>query len=266
MNNEELSHDAASSGRGEGIHFPTHDSIVSFTAEERPDLWEAAESQFRNLWPEYNHHGNDSGKYFGALFPRHADLQVLLFDRARNEVVARGRTIPFRWDGSPEDLPRGIDALGLRAVDDPSTPTALSALAAEVSGDQQGRGLSRLVILAMAKAARQAGLAPLVAPVRPSWKDRYPLIPVGQYAFWKRDDSLPFDPWLRVHARLGAAILRPEPKSMRIEAPVREWERWTGMAFPRDGEYVFPSGLAPLRVQDGIGEYWEPNVWMLHEL
>jgi hypothetical protein len=35
--------------------------------------------------------------------------------------------------------------------------------------------------------------------------------------------------------------------------------------FAGDGEYVFPSGLAPLRLQDGIGSYWEPNVWMLHE-
>lgn len=250
----------------EGVHLPTEGSIVVFTAEERPDLWEAARTLFRNLWPEYNQHGNDSAKYFGALFPRHSRLQILLFDRTTEQVVARGRTIPFRWDGTLEDLPRGIDAIGLRALDDPPPPTSLSALAAEVVADRQGKGLSRLVILAMAEAARQAGLAPLVAPVRPSWKDRYPLIPIDQYASWKRDDSFPFDPWLRVHARLGANILRSEEKSMRIEASVGEWERWTGMVFPEDGEYVFPSGLAPLRVQNRVGHYWEPNVWMLHEL
>ena len=38
------------------------------------------------------------------------------------------------------------------------------------------------------------------------------------------------------------------------------------MIFPEDGEYIFPSGLAPLQVQDGIGTYWEPNVWMLHDV
>ena len=53
---------------------------------------------------------------------------------------------------------------------------------------------------------------------------------------------------------------------MRIEAPVHDWEQWTAMGFPGDGEFVFPSGLAPLRVQDGIGKYWEPNVWMLHKV
>jgi hypothetical protein len=53
---------------------------------------------------------------------------------------------------------------------------------------------------------------------------------------------------------------------MWIEGPVNDWELWTDMAFPEDGEYVFLSGLAPLQVQDGIGTYWEPNVWMLHDV
>jgi hypothetical protein len=142
----------------------------------------------------------------------------------------------------------------------------VSALAAEVELDRQREGLSPLMIRAMAEATRQAGLAPLVAPVRPSSKDRYPLTPIDRYADWKRIDGLPFDPWLRVHARLGATILRPEPKSMRIEGPIDEWENWTEMTFPEDGEYVFPFGLSPLHVKDGVGSYWEPNVWMLHKV
>ena len=79
-----------------------------------------------------------------------------------------------------------------------------------MEGDQQGRGLSRFIIEAMAAAGRAAGLGPLIAPVRPSWKDRYPLIPIAAYAAWRRHDGLPFDQWMRVHARLGAAVLRPD--------------------------------------------------------
>jgi hypothetical protein len=241
-------------------------SIVTVTARERPDLWEATSSTFRDVWPEYNTHGNESGTYFGTLVPRFAHLQLLLVDRATDQVVARARTIPFRWDGSLEDLPDGIDALGLRALADPSSPTALSALSAEVLPSQQGRDLSRRVLLQMAEAARRSGLAPLVAPVRPTWKERYPLIPIERYAHWTRADGLPFDPWLRVHARLGGRTLRPAPQSMRIEAPARDWEEWTGMSFPEDGDYVFPFGLAPLEVRAGTGRYWEPNVWVLHQV
>ncbi len=206
-----------------------------FTAAERPDLWQAAQASFRDSWPEYNLHGNRSGEYFGQLMPRHARFQVLLYDDAIDRVVGRGRAIPFRWDGSLEDLPAGIDAVGLRAVSEDSAPTAVSALAAEVDSDRQGRGLSRLIIQAMAAATRSAGLGPLVAPVRPSRKDRYPLIPIEAYS-----------------------------RSMEITAPVADWERWIGMELPQPGEYVFPGGLAPLSVADGAGRYWEPNIWMRH--
>lgn len=267
--------------------------VTVVTAAERPDLWESvgATEQFVSVWPEYNHHGNHSARYFGALYPRYADVQVLVVDRRTDEVVARGRTIPFRWDGTLEDLPAGIDAAGLRAVGEAASPEAhgarpeaqgarpeapgglpasgslaLAALAAEVAPSCQGQGLSSVVIAAMTVAARSRGLRRLVAPVRPSWKDRYPITPIAQYARWRRADGLPFDPWMRVHARLGASVLRAEPRSMEITGPVEEWEAWTGMRFPEDGEYVFPAGLAPLTVEGGVGRYWEPNVWMLHEV
>jgi hypothetical protein len=247
-----------------GLEMPPGMPVVAYTAQERPDLWETARSLFGDVWPEYNLHANDSSKYFGTLFPLHAHLQILFFDTEDQEVIARGRTIPFRWDGTLDDLPAGIDAVGLRAVNDSRSPTALSALAAEVATDRQGQGLSPLLIRAMAVAAHQAGLAPLVAPVRPSWKDRYPITPIERYAYWERRDGLPFDPWLRVHARLGATIIRPEPMSMRIERPIADWELWTDMTCPDDGDYVFPFGLSPLHVKGDLGSYWEPNVWMIH--
>jgi GNAT superfamily N-acetyltransferase len=249
----------------DGLALPPGSSVRVFTAHERPDLWQQARTLFSDIWPEYNLHGNRSGEYFGQLVPRHSRFQVLIYDAAADRVVGRGRAIPFRWDGSLEDLPAGIDAVGLRAVGErAAAPTAVSALAAEVESDRQGQGLSRLIIQAMALVTRNAGLGPLVAPVRPSLKDRYPLIPIEEYSRWRRGDGLPFDPWMRVHARLGAAILRAEPQSMEITAPASDWERWTGLELPHPGEYVFPGGLAPLVVAEGIGQYWEPNVWMLH--
>jgi len=70
---------------------------------------------------------------------RHARFQVLLYDTDKGCIAARGRAIPFRWDGSLEDLPAGIDAVGLRAVDDPRPPTALSALQPRWPGSARPR-------------------------------------------------------------------------------------------------------------------------------
>jgi GNAT superfamily N-acetyltransferase len=247
-----------------GLTVPDGSAVEVVTAQERPDLWERARRAMRATWPEYNLHGNRTDEYFGQLIPRFPRFQLLLYDVAADRVVGRGRTIPLRWDGSAADLPAGIDAAGLRAISEQAPPTALCALAAEVDSGQQGRGLSRRILQAMAALAGSAGLHSLIAPVRPSLKGRYPLIPIEEYAQWRRGDGLPFDPWLRVHARLGATVLRAEPRSMEIAAPVADWERWLGMDLPHPGQYVFTDGLAPLTVADGTGRYWEPNVWMLH--
>ncbi len=69
----------------------------------------------------------------------------------------------------------------------------------------------------------------------------------------------------RPRARRGE-ILRPEPRSLRIDGSVAEWEKWTGIEFPESGDYVFPRGLAPVAIdrEDDVGRYWEPNVWMGH--
>jgi len=50
------------------------------------------------------------------------------------------------------------------------------------------------VIQAMAEVASQAGLSPLVAPVRPNQKDRYPLTPIERYAYWQRAGYFAFRP------------------------------------------------------------------------
>ncbi len=119
----------------------------------------------------------------------------------------------------------------------------------------------------MVEIARSNDLGGLIAPVRPNWKDRYPLVPIDRYAAWRREDGLLFDPWMRVHERAGGTVLKPEPQSLRITGTVAEWEEWTQMPFPESGEYVFPGGLATLEIdrERDAGRYWEPNVWMVHE-
>ncbi len=81
---------------------------------------------------------------------------------------------------------------------------------------------------------------------------------------WRREDGSHFDPWLRIHERVGGRIVAPAPQSMTIEAPAAEWEDWTGVRLPEDGVYVIPRALAPLDVRDGVGRHVEPNVWMRH--
>jgi hypothetical protein len=51
---------------------------------------------------------------------------------------------------------------------------------------------------------------------------------------------------------------------MVIEAPTADWEQWTGLELPDDGDYVITGMLAPLEVRNGIGRHVEPNLWVRH--
>jgi len=234
------------------------------TVRERPDLAETAWERTKDVLPEYNNHGDVLNVYWPRLTEELADFQFHLVDAA-DGILARARTIPVRWDGTIDDLPAGIDGAIARGFEEGGA-NVLCALVIMVPGDLQGRGLSTVAVESMRDLAQSHGLESLIAPVRPNWKERYPFVPIDRYAAWRRPDGLPFDPWLRVHARLGATVLRPEPESLRITGTIGEWAEWTGMAFPESGEYWFPRGLAPLTIDLDAdrGSYWEPNVWMRH--
>ena len=143
----------------------------------------------------------------------------------------------------------------------------LCALAAESPRDGRARGLAVQLLGAMRTISERQGLTHLVAPVRPSLKERYPMTPIERYVDWRRDDGQLFDPWMRVHERLGARLAGTLPESLRITGTVAEWESWTGMEFPESGDYVVPGGAGAGAHRPGrrtVGSYWEPNVWMVH--
>lgn len=241
------------------------------TLRERPGALAGLRRIQKKVWPPGMAYINEDAvcvRLWPALLRVFPEFQIILCD-AGGRVVAGGYTIPFVWDGRTRSLPMGVDGVlerGLRDHRRRRRPNTLSALLAVVDPRLQGRGLSAEVLEAMTLIASILGMRALVAPVRPTLKHRYPLIPMERYARWRRPDGAPFDPWLRVHWRLGARMLGVAARSMVVEGRVKQWEAWTGMRFPASGEYIVPGALAPVRIDRGRdrGRYVEPNVWMLH--
>ncbi len=230
---------------------------------DRPDLLERRyEELTKPTFPEYMNENEPGERYWGRLYTDYPDFQVALVDG--NELLAEAHALPVPWDGTVADLPSGWDEgfeLGMTS----SRPrSAVMAIAISVAPARQGQQLSSRMIQTFTDNARAAGFSAVIAPVRPTWKERYPLTPIERYIEWRRDDGSHFDPWIRIHERVGGRILAPAPVSMTIRRPVATWEELTGMRFPADGEYVFPGGLATLVVLDGVGTHIEPNVWIAH--
>lgn len=202
-----------------------------------------------------------------------APYQFVLRDQdAGGAIAAVGHTLPFCWDGPLVELPdRGWDAVFERAVADfdaGRTPNLITAIEASIAPAYQGKGVSRRVLETMRSIAGEHGFRSLVAPVRPTWKVRYPITPMERYVTWTDETGAPFDPWLRTHWRLGARIVKVAPQSMRISGTVAEWEGWTKLKFPESGSYVVTGALVPIKIdrERDTGVYIEPNVWMHHAL
>lgn len=236
------------------------------TIAERPELRPFVEKLELHAWPRFMLHGDV--RSWHLLFETFAECQLLLC-RPGGELLAVGHTVPLFWDGSFSGLPATIEAIIARAEQgrrERRPANAFSALAAMVEPAQRGHGLSGMIVEEMKALAARRGCGLLIAPVRPTWKSRYPLMPMERYVAWRRDDGAPFDPWLRVHQRLGARPLGIVPASVTVSARVREWEDWTGLAFPASGSYVVPGALQPVSIdrEQDLGFYQDPNYWMEH--
>ncbi len=245
------------------------DAITAVTLAERPDLYEIANKTVSGSWPEFMKHDGVSNRVWNRLYRSFADFQYVLLD-ADGVVVAACNSLPVVWDGQASSLPeRGWDwALesGVEGFDLGSAPNTLSAIGIQVDPAQRSRGLSTIALRAMRDIAARHGFQALIAPVRPTLKHLYPLTSIDRYVTWTNANGELFDPWLRVHARLGARLVGPCHGSMHISGTVAEWADWTGMAFPETGRYIVPTALEPVEidVEADNGLYVEPNVWMIH--
>jgi GNAT superfamily N-acetyltransferase len=222
-------------------------------------------------WPEFMFHDPVAGRLWHRLERDFAAYQFVLRDSdAGGRIAAVGHTLPFYWEGELPD--GGWDEIFEKCVADleaGTVPNQITAIEASIAPEYQGHGVSRVVLETMRDIAKSRGFTTLVAPVRPTWKSRYPLTPIERYVTWTHDASgAPFDPWLRTHWRMGARIEKTASRSMTIPGTVAAWEKWSGLRFPESGAYIVPGALTPLIVdvaQDSA-VYVEPNVWMRHSL
>lgn len=242
------------------------------TAIEQPDQLDRADLVNSLAWPTFMQRTPVGSRYWTRLYEVFPALQFVLYDDDQEAIVAVGNSLALAWDGDARVLPdRGWDWAMHQAFADYEAgrpPRTQCALAIVVHPQQQGRGLSRRAVEAMRAVGAAQGLRRLIAPVRPSLKAHYPLVPMERYLRWQTSDGLPFDPWIRVHARLGAKIARICAESMHIPGSVVDWEQWTGMAFPDSDRYVVPGALDLVHIDRATdqGLYVEPNVWMVHNL
>jgi hypothetical protein len=227
-----------------------------------------------NDWPRFMRQDPVSPLYYGDATTAYPEFILVAVDRAQpDRLVAKAYSIPFSWSDDPgQALPEGgWDEVILTAAMDRFAGrrgNVVSALEISVRRDLRITGLSGVMLQALRRNAADQGFRDLVAPVRPNGKHRHADLSMTGYAAMRRDDGLPWDPWLRVHVRAGGRIVAVSERAMTITGTLADWREWTGLPFDTEGPVYVPEALIPVRcdVHNNYAVYLEPGVWVHHKL
>lgn len=242
-------------------------NLTFIQASEVDGFLDAADVVSLPSWPEFMMHDTIANTNWYPLHEKHPRFQFALAEGVSGKWIAVGNSVPVHFDEPLENLPdKGWDWALKTGVDSQQKGNILCALAIQILPEYRGGGLSTLMIKVMREIGTHQGLDKLIAPVRPNRKCDYPLLPMEVYIGWSKDNR-PFDPWLRVHHRLGARIIKVCHEAMHISGSIQSWQDWTGLTFQTSGDYIIPGALSPVKmnIENDRGEYIEANVWMVHE-
>jgi len=155
---------------------------------------------------------------------------------------------------------------GYRQFDEKIEPNVLIGLSVMVNPEMRGLGLSKICLSEFKKMARKLNFKKLYIPVRPTKKPDYPDMPFEEYINKRNPDGRYLDPWLNLHYSLGGKFIGICHKSMRTQADLATWSKWTGMDFSKSGQYDVPGALEKITVdkESDRAVYLEPNVWIEH--
>lgn len=237
---------------------------------DRPDLADRL-FDFPAAWPAFMYEDPTASLYYDDVVEAYPEYVMVAV--ADGQVVARSFSVPLQWDSAPgADLPAAgwdwVVRQAWRTRNHDAEPTLVSAVEITIQIEHRGTGLAARMLDAMRQNVARRGFGDLVAPVRPNGKHAFPDEPITEYMWRSRADGLPVDPWLRVHVRAGARIVKAAPISMTIPGTLAQWREWTGLPFDRPGPVHVPEALVPVVCDHDhdYAVYVEPNVWVHHRL
>lgn len=225
----------------------------------------------QNTWADFILQDHMNMKYWEQLHKEFPSFQFFLLDE--NKPVGCGNCVPLHLESRDlSKLPdEGWDWVLSHAFESKELKLELNTLAAlqiAINPAYRGEGISGILVNEMKKIALENGFEDFILPVRPNQKHKYPLIAIDEYIKWQNKEGLPYDAWIRVHAKNGAEIVKSCKKSMYVSGTIEEWEEWTGYDLKSSGQYLFESALTPIEVdiEKNFAYYAEPNVWMHYKL
>ncbi|NLI09792.1 MAG: hypothetical protein GX447_03425 [Elusimicrobia bacterium] len=238
-----------------------------FDLMSKPEYERKARDLNKKGWPKYLLNWECPG--WDEIFIYFKKYQVIISEKG--ELSAAGFTVPLFYQGDLNKIEDDISVLILTALAqnrEKVKPNILLAISAVVDEKNKGKGLSSILLKEMKNKAVSEKIKSVILPTRPILKHKYPLIPIEEYCLWKNEKGEAFDPWTRLHFKMGGKIIKTSQSCISIKGSSAQWKEWTELEIPYSGSYIIPGGLSPMRYEKSsdIGIYNMPCVWMEYPL
>ncbi len=200
------------------------------------------------------------------FYKEFAAFQFFIYDDEKKKVAGMCNNVPFNWDGNPDNLPT-YQGMMHTAISDwqggNHKPNTLSGVLGLIDPEYRGQGVVEMLGFNVYGLCMEHGMSSIMIAVRPTIKDKYPMVSIEEYVQWKNVEGNMFDPWLRAQENMGGELIKVEPQSTVIDGTVAQWEGWTDMKFPVSGDYWVPGALSTVNIdlEKDLGRHFEPHVW-----
>lgn len=221
-------------------------------------------------WPTFLLRDIQQAGSWSYVYEDFLTYQFAYFDG--ENLVGIGNAMGIHFVESFDKLPeKGLDWAAEKSKIDKAAglaPNLMVAIQIMLHPNYKNKGLSYMMVNTMKDLAQAHGLSHIALPVRPNKKSEHPFLSIEEYITLTIDNGLPYDPWIRVHTKLGAKLIHPCHESMYVSGSTQEWSTWTGIEFNQPGKYAVEGALMPVSIdiEKNTGEYIEPNVWMVHNV
>ncbi len=199
----------------------------------------------------------------------------LLIQSSNGFILASVSTNRIQWSGCIEELPDWDTVAG-----DPTTyettynpkGNTLTLMSMNVHQEYRKFGLATQLIHAVQECAHQLGVIYIAGSFRPSefgrYKAHHQVIPFSEYVQKKREDGLPYDPWIRSLTRSGMIPLKVDSHAMTVTLPIDELqslrETYQPELWQEGVNGVWECGEVGQWTIDettGLATYQESNLW-----
>lgn len=218
------------------------------------------------VWPTFNQYAEG-----GAWVDYDPNLHFVAYDHDEGIIVGTIDAVELDWNGKLEDLPsRGwteiielaIERISLGSLSPKAEWT--SALGTSIRPGYEGKGLAQRLLEALKIETNALGYKGLVAPVRPTARWRMADISIEEYTRTRLDNDEHFDPWIRVHERIGGVVVGSCAGSAVFVATKDEWQAWSKIKLPIAGRVIIPNAINPLEIKEDQGILSEDSIWVIH--